>query len=42
MSLRANVLAVVATTLVVAAPLPAGAGPSGFSITPMAGLTFRF
>jgi len=37
MSLRTTVLAVVATTLVVAAPLTAGAGPSGFSITPMAG-----
>lgn len=37
MSLRTTVLAVVAIILVVAAPLPAGAGQSGFSITPMAG-----
>jgi opacity protein-like surface antigen len=37
MSLRTIVLAVVATILIVAAPLPAGAGQSGFSITPMAG-----
>ncbi len=37
MSLRTTVLAVVAIILVVAAPLPAGAGQSGFSISPMAG-----
>lgn len=37
MSLRTIILAVVATILIVVAPLPAGAGQSGFSITPMAG-----